>query len=196
MKLEVVKRSQCQVNEWAGGTTIQLAIYPPEAEYKKRNFQFRLSTAFATEEAVSPFTSLPGVERLLLILEGHMKVVHKGHHEMVLHPYKEIDRFDGGWDTYSEGKARDYNLMLGQGCQGELSVVEESGPAVLKGGYTHTGFFCGDGSAELLLPDGKSVSLGKEDLAVLTEFAEGEQLELSLAPGAKLVRADIACKAE
>ncbi len=153
MKQTVIRRNDCAVNDWAGGRTIQLAIYPPEAEYKARNFQFRLSTATSTLDGVAPFTMLPGIDRHLLILDGEMKVYHQGHYDIELHPYQEIDHFDGGWETRSEGKVRDFNLMLGEGCTGGLSVIFQSGAKTLGEKDTHAAFFCAEGSAVITTVD-------------------------------------------
>lgn len=66
MIIEHIKASDLITNNWSGGTTTQLAIYPKDAEYKKRNFLFRISTA-TVETKESEFTKLPGVSRKLIL---------------------------------------------------------------------------------------------------------------------------------
>ncbi|MDN4165979.1 HutD family protein [Cytophagales bacterium LB-30] len=104
---------------WAGGRTTQLFIYPPEAEYKLRNFQFRLSTA-TVEVEKSDFTPLPGVSRELLLLEGCIRIIHEGKYTKVLSPL-DTDSFQGDWKTCSEGKCTDFNQMMQGNTQGSLA---------------------------------------------------------------------------
>ena len=92
--LDVYKR---QVSNWSGGKTTQLFIYPENSEYAKRNFLFRISSATVDCER-SEFTSLPGVDRVILPLKGSLHLFYEGHGEKVLAPYEQ-DRFDGGWNT-------------------------------------------------------------------------------------------------
>lgn len=48
---------------------------------------------------------------MILPLKGSLHLFYEGHGEKVLAPYEQ-DRFDGGWNTVSVGKATDFNLML------------------------------------------------------------------------------------
>jgi environmental stress-induced protein Ves len=118
----IVRRSEQTSTTWSGGTTTQLAIYPPDSDYARRDFAWRLSSA-RVEVETSTFTSLPGFTRLLMILEGEMRLTHAGHHECLLRPFEQ-DRFEGSWVTTSSGRARDLNLMLGAGWEGELIAAE------------------------------------------------------------------------
>ena len=68
---------------WSGGTTTQLYIYPPTADYAKRNFKFRLSTA-KVEAEKSDFTSLPGISRQLMILDGDLTITHQKHYSKTI----------------------------------------------------------------------------------------------------------------
>ena len=64
-----LKKEYFSVSSWSGGTTTQLAIEPENAEYKDRDFLWRVSSAtVALEESV--FTPLPDYERLIMTLEG------------------------------------------------------------------------------------------------------------------------------
>lgn len=108
-------KSNYEINEWSGGTTTELFIYPEGAEYSERNFHFRLSTA-TVEVEQSTFTSLPGVNRTLMVLYGHLNLHHEGHHQASLGQFDQ-DEFKGDWETKSEGKCVDFNLM----CRGNTS---------------------------------------------------------------------------
>jgi environmental stress-induced protein Ves len=116
--VKLIKKEQQATNKWAGGTTIQLAIYPEDGSYVDRNFDWRLSSAVVELEE-SVFTKLPGFDRILMVLEGELKLVHEGHHAIDLKPF-EKDSFKGEWNTVSYGRARDFNLMIKEGTRGSL----------------------------------------------------------------------------
>jgi environmental stress-induced protein Ves len=107
--------------QWAGGTTTQLAIYPPGSEYTKFNFLFRLSTA-TVEVEESTFTFMPGVTRHLMILEGQLHIDHKGRYKKQLDKYG-YDVFDGEWPTTAKGKVTDFNLMVREKSSGKLQAI-------------------------------------------------------------------------
>jgi environmental stress-induced protein Ves len=119
--IEIIRKEAQSTSTWSGGTTTQLAIYPENSDYKMRNFLWRLSSARVDLEE-STFTSLPGIWRHIMIIEGEMKLLHEGHHSILLRPFDQ-DSFSGDWVTKSIGQARDFNLMLAQGCKGRLEAV-------------------------------------------------------------------------
>lgn len=117
----LVRKEEQTVGTWAGGTTTQLAIWPPEADYKLRNFMWRISTARVDLEE-SVFTSLPGFHRLLMILEGSVRLTHEEHHEADLSAFEQ-DSFEGGWSTTSRGRCVDFNLMTAQESEGKIQAL-------------------------------------------------------------------------
>jgi environmental stress-induced protein Ves len=119
--IEIIRKEAQSTSTWSGGTTTQLAIYPESSDYKMRNFLWRLSSARVDIEE-STFTSLPGIWRHIMIIEGEMKLMHEGHHSILLKPFEQ-DSFSGDWVTKSRGQVRDFNLMLAQGCKGRLEAV-------------------------------------------------------------------------
>ena len=121
MSLKVTRAGEYPVSCWAGGKTTQLCIYPPESEYAKRNFIFRISSATVECER-SEFTVLPQVERIIMPLEGNLELSFGGYGQAFLRPFEQA-RFDGGWNTTSIGKAADFNLMLREGAKGDLKVI-------------------------------------------------------------------------
>ncbi|NVK84156.1 MAG: HutD family protein [Cytophagia bacterium] len=104
--------------KWSGGETTELFIFPEDAQYKEGNYQFRLSTA-TVEVEESVFTSLPDVDRTLMVLEGKMELVHLNQHSSLLGPL-DVDRFKGDWVTESKGKCVDFNLMCKGSTVGEV----------------------------------------------------------------------------
>ncbi len=119
--MKIVRKAEQPTTAWSGGKTTQIAIYPPHAEYGKRNFVWRLSSAKVDLEE-STFTKLPGISRVLMVLDGEITLEHQGHHRVQLKAFEQ-DRFCGGWTTNSLGKASDFNLMMSEHCRGKLNVV-------------------------------------------------------------------------
>ncbi|MEO9534049.1 MAG: HutD family protein [Crocinitomicaceae bacterium] len=112
-------KSNFEIKDWSGGTTTELFIYPEGAEYADLNFHFRLSTA-TVEVEESTFTSLPGVNRTLMVLYGQMDLIHEAQHKTSLLPFEQ-DEFKGDWITHSAGKCVDFNLMCRGKTSGELT---------------------------------------------------------------------------
>lgn len=119
--IEIIRKAEQNTTTWAGGTTTQLAIFPPDALYSDRNFLWRISSA-KVEAEESIFTSLPGIWRLIMVLEGELHLVHEGHHKVTLTPFEQ-DSFSGDWTTKSYGKVTDFNLMMADGCEGKLEAI-------------------------------------------------------------------------
>lgn len=122
MKYNIFKAQDFKTINWSGGTSTQLYIYPETANYQKRDFDFRISTA-KVEVEKSDFTPLPGIERHLMILDGAIHISHKNHHEKRLNAFDQ-DFFMGDWETSSIGHCVDFNLMTRNHCKGELSVIQ------------------------------------------------------------------------
>lgn len=121
MQYRIITPEEFVTGVWSGGTTTQLAIYPPGASYADRNFIFRLSSATVDTEQ-SEFTHLPDYDRWLMIFEGRARLVHDSEKEVTLNPY-ECDAFDGGISTVSFGRVTDYNLMLRKGGTGSMKAI-------------------------------------------------------------------------
>ena len=118
------------VSRWSGGTTTQIALFPPESSYAGRDFLWRVSSA-VVEDGESAFTPLPDYDRHLMLLEGSLLLRHDGGEPLPLDPYQP-HAFDGGAETVSAGRCRDFNLMLRKGkCRGELRPLRfpEAGEA-------------------------------------------------------------------
>ncbi len=118
--VKVIRKDEQKTSQWSGGSTTELAIYPPTSEYKERNFTWRLSSARVADEC-STFTQLPGFMRHILILEGTLDLHYENERDVTLDAFEQ-DYFDGAWLTKSVGKVRDFNLMVADQCEGELLV--------------------------------------------------------------------------
>ncbi|PKP29199.1 MAG: hypothetical protein CVU01_01210 [Bacteroidetes bacterium HGW-Bacteroidetes-18] len=121
MNIDIYKAEDFKTSKWSGGSTTELFIYPPTANYAGRNFDFRISSA-TVEIEKSDFTILPGVSRQLMVLKGSLILSHKNHHEVQLNK-REIDCFDGSWETSAVGTCVDFNLMTKGNTEGKISSV-------------------------------------------------------------------------
>lgn len=119
MKIRSVNKDDFKTTRWSGGTTTEFFIYPPGADYQKRKFAARISSA-VIEDEYSKFTELPGVTRYLALLSGETDLVANGE-KIVLDPY-EIVKFSGTDVVESYGTCRDFNLML-KGVNGSMDCV-------------------------------------------------------------------------
>ena len=111
--LQKLKKIDYTVSSWSGGTTMQIAIWPPNAFYADRDFLWRISSATVDLEE-SDFTPLPDYERLISTLEGEIVLTHNGGEPIKLRPF-EVHAFSGADATHSRGRCRDFNLMLRRG---------------------------------------------------------------------------------
>lgn len=121
MTIEIYKAEDFKTSKWSGGSTTELYIHPPNANYAADNFNFRISSAIVEIEN-SDFTILPSVSRQLMVLKGSIKLLHKNHHEVQLNKM-EIDSFDGSWETSAIGTCVDFNLMTKGNTKGKISSV-------------------------------------------------------------------------
>ncbi|WP_024769114.1 HutD/Ves family protein [Aquimarina macrocephali] len=120
MEVTIITSDTFKTNTWSGGTTTQFFMYPKTANYPELNFDFRLSMATVSIEE-SVFTSLPGVSRTLLVLDGEITLQHENRYTKQLSKF-DSDGFEGGWKTSSIGMCTDFNLMTTGNTVGTLGV--------------------------------------------------------------------------
>lgn len=117
--MKIITNKDIRTSNWSGGTTSQLYIYPEQASYAARDFLFRISSA-RVEVAESTFTALPGVNRVIMILDGVLELEHHGKYKKTLKTFDQ-DYFPGDWHTTSHGKVTDFNLMTKAPNTGSLT---------------------------------------------------------------------------
>ena len=141
-----------KTTRWSGGSTTQLLISPPGADYADRDFLWRISSA-VVEDGTSTFTPLPDYERFIATLEGSIVLQHNGGSPLRLEPF-QVHRFDGGSVTESVGRCRDFNLMLRKGqAQGTLQAVlpapGEMAELVLSDAFEEALLYCAEGACSV-----------------------------------------------
>ena len=177
MRIRLTRKEDQPVGAWAGGTTTQLAIGPEGADYAARRFAWRISGA-RVELDESDFTPLPGFRRILMILEGSVRLTHEGIREIDLGPFEQ-DAFEGAWRTRSRGRCVDFNLMTASGWTGTVTALRPTGGARIDVPLL------GDVEAFYCLHDTKAALTG-QDVRTETLKAGDFLLIESPAPGASL----------
>lgn len=107
-----LRPSDYKIVPWknGGGSTTELLVEPRDASLAT-GFNWRVS--LAALDGPGPFSGFPGVDRIIMQLEGQpMSLDHgkDGRHQLTLCvPY----RFRGEWTTFGhlDGRARDLNVM-------------------------------------------------------------------------------------
>ena len=173
MRIQILRQADYTVSAWSGGVTTQLAIWPPQAQYAARSFDWRVSSAVVEAEE-SVFTRLPDYARHLAILDGQLRLRHNGGSELTLHPFTP-HVFDGADETRSCGTCTDFNLMLRKGvCCGRIRPIRTGAgqAACLQAGAEDCWeeqtavIYCVRGGVTLTA-DGRQLRLSQTDCAVL-----------------------------
>ena len=193
MTIEHYKTSELTTNNWSGGTTTQLAIYPKNADYKKQNFLFRLSTA-TVETEESKFTKLPGVSRKIMILAGKIKIEHENRYTKTLKKFDQ-DEFSGDWDTKSYGKATDFNLMTTGDVKGDIETITlvNSKNIIINKNVDFYGFYIYTGAVKFQI-NNKSFEGNIGDMFMILPEQNQTTLEITPAIKSELILSKISIK--
>lgn len=120
MDIRVIRKEEVLTSQWAGGKTNEYIIYPSEAKYADRDFQFRISSA--TIEAIpSDFTRFNGYKRYLAMLEGDIRLYKNG--KEACYDHQTLFSFDSTDDITSYSLGKDFNLMLNQAIEHEVVQI-------------------------------------------------------------------------
>lgn len=124
--MQILDQNHYLTNQWAGGQTTQLWIYPEQASLQNRDFQIRISSALVQQEGA--FSDFTGFNRALLILEGEGLEVSQ-HNEAETKAFNLTKASDtwyfSGSDTVSakliSGDVVDFNLITAPEIKSEMS---------------------------------------------------------------------------
>ena len=122
--LMTISKSDWITTNWSGGTTSEIFIFPKTADFKKGDYQLRISIATVDIESTT-YTSLPGASRTLLVLEGHLHLNHLNEHRADLHQYEQ-DSFLGDWTTESIGKVTNFNVMTKGAITSSVQFIDSA----------------------------------------------------------------------
>lgn len=166
--IRVLHETDYQISNWSGGKTIQLAIYPENSDYSKRNFLWRISSA-TVDLPESDFTALPDYLRQITPISGEMTLQHDGETRIPI-PVGTIHTFDGGAVTHSWGCCTDFNLMLRKGhAEGTMQRVfcpaEEAYHVTFPNGFLCL-LYCTQGSLRI---SGTTITVVQGDTLITDE---------------------------
>ena len=132
MECRIFREPDFHVTSWSGGKTKELFISPADSSYGRRDFDIRISSATVeTEESL--FTNLPGIDRLLIVLKGNIRISHGDEPFHDLPPFQG-DSFTGEEVTRSRGRCIDFNVMVRRGsCRSLEHCVLSRFPASVEG---------------------------------------------------------------
>ena len=170
-----LKKNDFVSKAWAGGETRELFSFPENSSCEKRNFLFRLSTAFIVDEE-TVFTSFPSYERYLMLLEGEIVLVHNKERSKKLNSF-DLDIFHGNEETKSFGLGRDFNLIVREGLLGDLlklDLKEEAEEVRIpanflpgEGEELFLAFYCNSGYG-ILTGEEETIPLKEEELLLIS----------------------------
>jgi environmental stress-induced protein Ves len=109
-------------NDWSGGTSTQLVIYPSESDLLKQNFEFRISTASIDVEE-SQFTQFFLHKRIICSLLNPITLIHSDIQPFCLTPLVPYS-FDGGMTTKCIGKTIDFNVIFNDSWDASIKVYQ------------------------------------------------------------------------
>lgn len=172
MKKIIVSETDYKTSSWSGGETTELFLFPPNGDYAKREFDFRLSTATVNLEE-SEFTSLPGFERLIMSLDNPLELHHRTVDELRVVRLEafEVDHFSGSNLTKSFGKCQDFNLIYSTNLQGGMKVMYAPTITHPYTGVTYLYYALKD--VEITVSDEK-INLNKGKTLVISEINDDE----------------------
>jgi len=184
----VIRRLDQQTTAWSGGLTTEIAIFPYESHYVTRNFGWRISTATVDVDH-SVFTPLPGIWRVLMIIEGRMVLEHEGQHGASLERFQQ-HAFSGAWRTESWGRAQDLNVMLSAQYRAKITAPESDDmgsssrkivvPISAGSQKAWELFYCVAGSLGVRGNDGLHTQLAVGDVLMVSRHYLLSALELSM----------------
>jgi uncharacterized protein len=187
--IEIIRKEEQKTTNWTGGTTTELAIYPKVATYSERNFKWRLSSA-KVETEKSTFTSLPGIWRIIMVVQGELALEHENQHSAYLKPFEQ-DSFSGEWVTKSVGKVKDFNLMLASGCKGKLNSIQVRAGDYFEikeknlyndheGTYLTEDFYCVKGNTVVYINKTEKHILNEGDLLLINVDVKSTDLHMKI----------------
>ena len=120
--MEIIRHASLKAVPWAGGVTRTIAAGPDS-----KNWDWRLSMAEVAK--AGPFTPMPGIDRIITVVEGELIALTVDGVEQALEKYRPF-RFSGDSTTSATlptGALKDLNLMTRRGAfKGYAAIIELS----------------------------------------------------------------------
>lgn len=169
MDIKIISKSDFIVNNWSGGKTTELFIYPKGASLSKRDFICRISSAtFSSTSSV--FSDFSTYSRYLLALNGSLSVSHDNIYDRDLSAY-EVEYFSGSWSTSSTNTldCRDFNFIVKDGYESNLKILDKDKEYIPKRNGKLILFSTSSYTLKTFSRIKKDVDIGSENIVLLSE---------------------------
>lgn len=171
-----------------GGSTTEIAISPPDAGFD--DFDWRIS--LATILADGPFSSFPGIDRSLMLVEGDsVQLTLDGARNVLLNAAQPMLWFPGEALVHAQvkGATTDFNVMTRRDrCRHQLEKITAPGRLVRRSATTLL-FVVGDG-AVLARGGGQQFALARHD-ALLLDADDAPEWQLDALQRSAVLRVDL-----
>lgn len=123
--MEIINEKDYKLNQWQGGITRELFIYPEGSSLKDRNFDLRISSA-VIDQTESVFSDFSGYTRYIMLLNGDI-TLSLNNQQIMLQP-RQLFKFSGSDDVTSQNSpgATDFNIIFRDSLGVEACVVSDT----------------------------------------------------------------------
>jgi len=150
-----------------GGSTTEIAIAPAGASFE--NFEWRVSLATIAQDG--PFSSFPGIDRSLALVDGDGVLLDFGDERVVLSPSEPLIEFAGEdtvHATVTGANTTDFNVMTRRGrCRHRLEVCAVRGTLELNRRASTTLLFLADGESLSVSSARERIAMVRYDMLVI-----------------------------
>jgi len=152
-----------------GGSTIEIAIGPPDAGFD--DFDWRVSLATIAEDGA--FSQFPGVDRTLALVEGHGMTLQIDGEPTLISEAVPVVAFDGSSEVHarlSRGQTTDFNVMSrSERCWHQFGRRRLSGDSTFVARADVTVLFLAEGDSLQMASDAERIGLVRYDAVVLEQ---------------------------
>ena len=171
-----------------GGSTTEIAISPPGASFD--DFDWRISLATITADG--PFSSFPGIDRSLMLVDGDsVQLTLDGSRKVLLSAAQPLLWFPGEAAVHAQvkGVTTDFNVMTRRDrCRHQLEKITAPGKLLRRSAATLL-FVAGDGPV-LARAGGQQFALARHD-ALLLDAGDGQDWRLEALQRTAVLRVDL-----
>lgn len=152
-----------------GGSTTQIAVFPPDAGFE--DFDWRVSLATIAEDGA--FSAFPGVERTLALVDGHGMTLEIDERPVLLTRADPVAAFDGESRVVAKlnrGPSTDFNVMTRlERCYHRFGRRELSGESRFIARAPVTVLFLAEGDSLELCSDHQRINMVRYDAVLLDQ---------------------------
>jgi environmental stress-induced protein Ves len=152
-----------------GGSTTEIAVFPPDAGFT--DFDWRVS--LATISADGPFSVFPGVDRTLALLEGHGVTLDIDGEPALVSAAEPVVSFEGDARVSAKlnrGTTTDFNAMTRTDrCYHSFGRRRLDGPSTFVARAPVTVLFLAEGDSLELCSDDKRIAMVRYDAMLLDQ---------------------------